>query len=145
MTASVENFYSLEQVAQRLGLHVRTVRSYVRTGRLQAVRIGKQYRVTQDQLQALTGDQGATRAPSSEMQQPRIEVASVIQIDAVRPEQATRITALLIGAAGAPHDENSPLRVETIYDAARANMKIIVIGSLPAAASMFKLVAALLE
>ena len=40
-----EELYSVEQVAERLGLHVKTVRSYVREGRLKAVRIGKQYRI----------------------------------------------------------------------------------------------------
>ena len=41
--------YSLDQVAERLGLHVRTVRAYVRTGRLKAIRIGKQYRVAREE------------------------------------------------------------------------------------------------
>ncbi|HEX5997016.1 MAG TPA: helix-turn-helix domain-containing protein, partial [Jiangellales bacterium] len=47
--------YSVEQVAHRLGLHVRTVRGYIRTGRLKAVRIGKQYRIAGADLDALTG------------------------------------------------------------------------------------------
>ena len=40
-----QEMYSVEQVADLLGLHVRTVRGYVRDGRLKAVRIGKQYRI----------------------------------------------------------------------------------------------------
>ena len=36
-----QELYSVEQVAEHLGLHVRTVRNYVRDGRLKAVRIGK--------------------------------------------------------------------------------------------------------
>ena len=49
---------SVEQVAESLGLHVRTVRDYVRGGRLKAVRIGKQYRIARADLDALTGQQG---------------------------------------------------------------------------------------
>ena len=45
----------MEQVAERLGLHVKTVRGYVREGRLKAVRIGKQYRISRQDLEALTG------------------------------------------------------------------------------------------
>ena len=48
-------FLSMDQVAEQLGLHVRTVRRYVRHGRLRAVRIGKQYRVAREALDALTG------------------------------------------------------------------------------------------
>ena len=47
--------YSAEQVADILGLHVRTVRGYVRDGRLPAVRMGKQYRITERDLKAFAG------------------------------------------------------------------------------------------
>ena len=43
--------YSVEQVANRLGLNVRTVRGYIREGRLSAVRIGKQYRIAAEDLE----------------------------------------------------------------------------------------------
>ncbi len=64
-----QELYSVEQVAERLGLHVRTVRNYVRDGRLKAVRIGKQYRIAREDLDALTGQKaaasGRNRAGSS--------------------------------------------------------------------------------
>ncbi len=50
-----KELYSVEQVAERLGLHVKTVRNYVREGRLKAVRIGKQYRIARQDLEAMTG------------------------------------------------------------------------------------------
>ena len=50
-----QELYSVEQVAERLGLHVKTVRNYVREGRLKAVRIGKQYRIAREDLAAMTG------------------------------------------------------------------------------------------
>lgn len=49
-----EEMYSVEQVAEQLGLHVRTVRGYIRSGRLKAVRIGKQYRIARSDLAELT-------------------------------------------------------------------------------------------
>jgi excisionase family DNA binding protein len=36
-----QQLHSIEEVAKLLGLHVRTVRNYVREGRLKAIRIGK--------------------------------------------------------------------------------------------------------
>ena len=50
-----QELYSVEQVADLLNLHVRTVRNYVREGRLKAVRIGKQYRIAREDLEAMTG------------------------------------------------------------------------------------------
>src|SRR5271170_5574818 len=94
--------YSLEQVAERLGLNVRTVRGYVRSGRLKAVRIGKQYRVTREDLEAITGPM-----PEAETipRHRHVEVSAVVQIDAVSKDSAARITDHLIGAAKAPRGD----------------------------------------
>jgi excisionase family DNA binding protein len=134
--------YSLEEIAERLGLHVRTVRGYVRSGRLKAVRIGKQYRVTREDLEAITGP-----IPAKEdiPRHRHVEVSSVVQIDALSKDSAARITNHLMGAAQAPRSDGSPLRIETIYDVERAGMKVMVIGSLPAAESLFRLLGVILE
>ncbi|WP_141724717.1 helix-turn-helix domain-containing protein, partial [Streptomyces niveus] len=54
MESDERELYSVGEVAERLGLHVRTVRNYVRDGRLKAVRIGKQYRISRADFEALT-------------------------------------------------------------------------------------------
>jgi hypothetical protein len=69
----------------------------------------------------------------------------VIQVDAVSKDTARRITNHLTGAAKTPRDNRSALRVETIYDEQRAQMKVIVIGSLSDAADLFRLLGAILE
>jgi excisionase family DNA binding protein len=134
--------YSLEQVAERLGLQVRTVRSYVRSGRLKAIRIGKQYRVTRECLEDLTGP-----APQRDAvpRHRHVEASSVIQVDAVSVETAGRVTNHLVGAAKAPREDGSSLRVETIYDEERSQLKVIVIGSLLNAANVFRLLDVLLK
>jgi excisionase family DNA binding protein len=134
--------YSLEQVASQLGLNVRTVRGYVRSGRLKAVRIGKQYRVAREDLEAMTGTLVKSDAVPRHR---RVEASSVVQIDAISKESAGRITNHLLGAAKSSRDDASPLRIESIYDEERAGMKIIVIGSLSAAANLFRLLGVILE
>ncbi len=69
----------------------------------------------------------------------------MVQVDAVSQDTARRVTNHLVGAAKAPRTDTSSLRVETIYDQERAQLKVIVIGSLPAAADMFRLLDVLLE
>lgn len=48
----MEKFYSCEQVAERYGVKVTTVWEWIRAQKLPAVKIGKQYRITADQLAA---------------------------------------------------------------------------------------------
>ncbi|MGW5051723.1 helix-turn-helix domain-containing protein [Actinokineospora sp. NPDC004072] len=121
-----KELYSTEEVAEQLGLHVRTVRGYVREGRLKAVRIGKQYRITRADLEAFVG---APVADPPEVRRHRhVDVSTVVEIDAVSPETAHRVSTLLTAVRTHPADQ--PLRVETAYDEERARMKVVVLGGL---------------
>jgi excisionase family DNA binding protein len=143
MTVTQESgMYSLDQVAERLGLHVRTIRAYVRSGRLRAVRIGKQYRVAREELEAIVGLSNSREAISRRR---LAEVSSVVQMDAVTQNMVLRVADHLRTAVKTPRDDGSALRVETIYDQGRAHLKVIVIGSLSAAANVFALLGAVLD
>jgi excisionase family DNA binding protein len=137
--------YSVEQVADRLGLHVRTVRNYVREGRLKAVRIGKQYRIAAEDLAALTGRPASSFEPEPVRRERHVEVSSIVEIDAVSPETATRLTNSLVAVANSRGATDEPLRVETIYDETRGRMRVILVGSMEMNASLFKVISALLE
>src|SRR6476619_3545485 len=103
-----DELYSVEQVAERLGLHVRTVRNYVRNGRLRAVRIGKQYRIARADLEALTG--GTVPGPPVDVARRRVDVSSIVDIDAVTPALADRISTLVLSAVNGPREGDGPLR-----------------------------------
>jgi excisionase family DNA binding protein len=133
-----QDLYSVEQVAERLGLHVKTVRNYVREGRLKAIRIGKQYRISGDDLAALTGRPVASFRPHPVSRSRHVEVSSIVEIDAVSPETANRLTTGLMGSA-------QGVRIEAIYDAERGRMKIILVGSMETNASYFKFITTILE
>ncbi|MGW4534774.1 helix-turn-helix domain-containing protein [Nocardia sp. NPDC004340] len=123
-----DRLYSVEEVAERLGLHVRTVRGYVREGKLPATRIGKQYRITRADLEAFTGlpaPEGGSPAP-----QRYSEVSSIIEVDAADPSIADRVSTLLTAAAGTHTGDGQPLRVQTFYDRERARLKVILVGGL---------------
>src|ERR1700730_15399487 len=105
-----QELYSVHQVAQRLGLHVRTVRNYVRDGGLKAVRIGKQYRIAREDLEAFTGRSVTVSARDTAPHHRHVEVSSIVQIDAIDPDQASRMTNLLLGAAKGPREDDEPLR-----------------------------------
>src|SRR3954468_23463852 len=112
--------YSVDEVAELLGLHVKTVRSYVRDGRLSAVRIGKQYRIARPDLEAFTGQAGLAAEATGRTR--HAEVSSIVQIDG-SSEAVSRLSqtilALLQGRAG----ERAPLRVETVLDVDRGSLK----------------------
>src|SRR2546430_4275790 len=51
-----------EEVADRLNLHVRTIRRFIREGRLKATRIGKEYRIADADLAGFAGPAAADSA-----------------------------------------------------------------------------------
>src|SRR5579872_2206438 len=118
-----QDIYSVEQVADLLNLHVKTVRFYVRDGRLKAVRIGKQYRISGEDLAAITGRPPASFRPEPVQRTRHVEVSSIIEIDAVSQDTANRLTNSLMACA-------RDIRVEAIYDQTRGRLKIILVGSM---------------
>jgi len=124
-----DGWYSVEQVAEQLGLHVRTVRGYIRAGRLKAVRIGKQYRIAQADLAVFTG---RPVAPT----RPRVEVSTVIELTGIEVAGADRLSTLLVAGAQLPQGGAEPLRVQTIHDHARSRFKVIILGGISATAAV---------
>jgi excisionase family DNA binding protein len=141
-----DTLYTVEQVAERLALHVKTVRSYVREGRLKAIRIGKSYRIAASSLAALTGQSASSFNPKTVRRQRYAEVSSVVEVDAVSPGLSERIANLLIAASNSRDGSDpQPLRVQSIYDASRGRLKIVLIGSLETTTSFLKIIQALVE
>jgi excisionase family DNA binding protein len=137
--------YSVEDVADLLGLHVKTVRGYVRDGRLEAVRIGRQYRIPVDALEAFTGQAVAVPQQEAAGGRTAVEVSSIVQIDDVDPALMSRVTTLVMSSVSGPPREDGNLRVETAYDKEKARMKIIVLGGPESTAELLRLVGALLQ
>lgn len=140
-----QELYSVEQVAERLGLHVRTVRNYVREGKLAAVRIGKQYRIAREDLEAFTGRPVAAPPRESARRHRHIEVSSIVEIDAIDAHTASRVATMLMGASANRSHGDAPLRIETVYDEERARMKIIILGGLLDSAKLLEFVHSVVE
>jgi excisionase family DNA binding protein len=136
-----QELYSVEQVANRLGLHVRTIRNYVRDGRLKAVRIGKQYRISREDLEQFTGTPATVADIDASTR--HVEASSIVHIDGVDRATADRLSTHIHGALNQPEAVN--LKAETIYDEERGVLKVIVLGNLPATAELLRLISMLAE
>jgi hypothetical protein len=132
-----ETLFTVEQVADRLGLHVKTVRHYILQGRLQAVRISA------ESFAALTGQPLSTLNAETVARVRHAEISSVIEVDAVSPELTSRITNLLMGATNSRVQENGSTHLQTIYDPRTAKLKIILVAELATANSLLQTIQAL--
>ncbi len=140
-----QELYSVYQVADLLGLHVKTVRGYVREGRLKATRIGKQYRIAREDLEALTGKSAAALEGPPVRRYRHVEVSSVVDIDAVPKDTADRMTVYLLAAAKGRPEDDGPVRIDAIYDEVRARLKVIVTGGVDATRTLLATIKVLAE
>jgi excisionase family DNA binding protein len=131
-----------DEVAERLGLHVRTVRNYIRDGQLRATRIGKQYRIGRTDLEEFTGRPITEPEPTG----PRhVEVSSIVEIDVVSRAMADRLTTSLTSAANSRGTEAATLHVEAIHQPDRGRIKVVIVGDLTASAYLFGVINAIVE
>lgn len=130
--------YSAEQVADILGLHVRTVRGYVRDGRLPAVRMGKQYRITEQDLQAFAGV--VTDEPASS---PHAHVSTVVHIDNADRLTMDRVTTHLAAAAISNSNRPGQLHIHSTYDESACRLTVFVVGDPESTTAVIGLIGAL--
>lgn len=114
---------TVEEAAEQLNLHPKTVLRYIRDGRLPATRIGKSYRIGRDQLDAFAGivrgrpDAAGARA------------TCIVDIPDLTVGDAERL-AIFLHAAALSGDADTPaLHLETAFDPHSRAMKVVVIGS----------------
>jgi excisionase family DNA binding protein len=145
-----EHMYSAEEAAQVLGLQVRTVRNYVREGRLPGVRIGKQYRIARPDIEAFTAGAAGVREVAVEGQvavdpetgphEIPAEVSSVVQIDGIDMAARERLERTISAAVLVGDGHTSKLRVEPLYDEQRERLKLIIVGGVGETAELLRLI-----
>ncbi|MFG1944312.1 helix-turn-helix domain-containing protein [Nonomuraea sp. NPDC048826] len=129
--------YTVDQAATLLSLHVKTVRAYVRDGRLKAVKIGKQYRIARDDLEAFTG---LSLAPPRT--QRHAEASTVVHVDGIDRAGMDRVSTMLLASLGS---QPTGVRAEVVYDEERGRLKVIILGDLEATAQALRLIDRLIK
>jgi excisionase family DNA binding protein len=133
-----EEVYTVEQFAERLKLHPKTVLRFIREGRLRAVKVGKSYRILRTDMEAMTGF-----VRGSEFRVAR--VTSIVDIPEVAADLAQllarQLPAMRLSQAAHP----DPMSLDVAYDTVRRHLKVVIVGSPADTAAMLKMVQILAE
>ena len=137
------NLYSAEQVAEMLNLHVKTVRRYVRDGRLKAKRIGKEYRIARTDLEAFAGE---VQPPGKAVPRTRHVIASsIVDVDAISIKESDRVTTMIMASLNARKGEGDFPRVDTIYYPEQAKLRVTITASLVLTCELMQMIDVLLK
>ena len=138
------HLYTIEQASELLNLHVKTVRRYVRDGRLKAKRIGKAYRIARTDLEEFGGGSTADTPPPVPRTR-HVIASSIIDVDVISPRESDRITTMVMAGMNARKGEGDFPRIDCIYYPEQARMRITVTASLELASVLLRMINALLE
>ena len=137
------HIYTVDEAADFLNLHVKTVRRYLREGRLKGKRIGKQYRIGRADLEEFAGGSPAVEAPVARAR--HFIASSIVDVDAISPEESHRITTLLLSGLNARKGHEDYPRLDSIYYAEQGKLRITITASPALTAGLLQTIDALLE
>jgi excisionase family DNA binding protein len=130
---------TVEATAELLRVHPGTVRRYILEKKLQARKVGGQWRVTAADLQAFSGvaslaelanqkvaDPGARTYPPSD--QPRILVSAVVDIQVHSREEADRLSSSIMAAMNS-RDSRERARCDFLFFGEEGRARFVLWGS----------------
>lgn len=129
-----EEVYTVEQFAERLKLHPKTVLRFIREGRVRAVKVGKSYRILRSDLEVMTGFKRSDRPG------PALRVTSIVDLADVSPDLAQRLARQLPAARTSQEAHADLMSLDVVYDPARRQLKVVIVGSASDTATMLKMV-----
>lgn len=77
----IDNLFNVNQAAFILKVHPLTIRRYIREGKLKAVKVGGNVRITESQLQGFNKDFFPRPAQSKSIAQEKRTIAKIFTID----------------------------------------------------------------
>jgi excisionase family DNA binding protein len=93
-----EKYYSVDHIAELLGIHPKTVRRYITEGKLRAAKVGKQYRISGHDLSLFVEERGMSPVAedSGNVTPERLAVSAVADISVRDRDEADRISSMLL-------------------------------------------------
>ena len=141
-----EKFYTIDQIAEILGMHHRTIRKFITEGKLRANKVGKQWRISGHDLSLFMEDNNVNIKNNNKLESEKIEfstgdvdsnnktskinVSTVIDINEVDIDEHKRISNMLLALM---NSKDSKIRNSTInikYYKNNKNLKVMLWGDI---------------
>jgi excisionase family DNA binding protein len=131
-----EEVYTVEQFAERLKVHPKTVLRFIREGRLRAVKVGRAYRILRSDLEAF----GVVLPRST-----AARVTAIVDVPGVSPERAHQIARTLTSTRMGAETPADPMSLNVAHDPLTKQVKVVLVGSPMDVAALLRVVDVLIE
>ena len=156
-----DNFYTIDQIAEMLGMHHKTIRKFITEGKLGASKVGKQWRISSHNLSIFMEKDNAkignektneeltihysTEGKRLDTMQQRVNVSTVIDIDEIEKDEYIRISNTLIAVANCKEPGIGKSTVNVKYDEKDKRVRVILWGSIKFTENMLSTISMLVE
>ncbi len=135
----MREYYTVDEVAKLLKLHQKTIQRYIREGKLQAKKVGKNWRITGHDVSVFAENTGIGEANTTNQIKDNIKVSSVIDIQENDFEKATHIVAMLISALNGKPSEYGKSTMHIQHLEYENKIRISLWGELAFVQKMFEI------
>jgi excisionase family DNA binding protein len=141
-----EKYYTAEQAAELLKIHIKTIQRYIREGKLRANKVGKSWRITGHDLSVFAeGARESAESPAGMEVPPadRVKISAVADIEAVNREEAIRIMNTLNAVMNVKPPEYGVSTFTAQYLEPDRKIRLMLWGNLPFMEAMMSFISAL--
>jgi len=126
--------YTITELTSILDLHPKTILRFIHEGKIAARKIGRSWRVTEDDLKAfchgeLSGPATPGPAPDYDTLKDRISVSAVIEINEQNSEEASRISNSIMAMLNSDMGSDGKSRFDFFYYPEIEKAKYVFYGS----------------
>jgi excisionase family DNA binding protein len=129
-----EKYYTVDEIAELIKIHPKTIQRYIREGRLKATKVGKSWRVSGHDLSTFTeGSSASGDAPliaGESSDRGEIKVSTVVDIPAVNTRESVRIANTLTAISTSKPAEYGATSMQTQYLMSEKVIRVMIWGSL---------------
>lgn len=134
-------FYTIEQVAEALDIHHKTVRKFIKEGKLKANKLGKQWRILDEDLEEFTKGKDSvvkkqqidnndeikiSEGNINAKQSNEIKVSSVVELREIDKEEYSRISNMLLAMMNCKNERTSNYTVNIKYNDNENRLMIMI-------------------
>ncbi|KMW27660.1 MAG: helix-turn-helix domain-containing protein [Clostridiales bacterium] len=141
-----EKFYTIDQIAEILGMHHRTIRKFITEGKLRANKVGKQWRISGHDLSLFMEDNNVNIKSNNKLENEKIEfstgdidsnnktnkinISTVIDINEVDMDEHKRISNMLLALMNSKDSKISNSTINIKYYKNDKNLKVMLWGDI---------------
>ncbi|ALB45224.1 MULTISPECIES: helix-turn-helix domain-containing protein [Clostridium] len=154
-------FYTIDKVAEILGMHHKTIRKFITEGKLAASKVGKQWRISGHDLSLFmeknnvninnkkASDESSidflTNGEVKETEKQKINVSTVVDINDVDKEQYFRISNTLIAVMNCKDPKMGKSTINMKYDEKENRLRVLLWGNVSFIEEMLNSISMLVE